>query len=77
MFVMMSICPGFVTLLTNGGITSGDLADYTVPFNRCLANAGLNPGNSTSTLSGFQMQASSLPLQENSLTTNVEPQRNT
>jgi hypothetical protein len=65
---------GFVTLLTNGGISAGDLADFTVPFNRCLTNAGLNPGNSTSTLSGFQMQASSLPLQENSLTTNVKPE---
>jgi hypothetical protein len=42
-------------------------------FDRCLDNAGVNPGNGT--ITGFQVSPSSLQaLQENSLTTNVQPQ---
>jgi hypothetical protein len=61
--------PGFLTLLINGGVSSNDRAEYTTPFDRCLDNAAVNPGNSTSLL---QIQA--LSLQENSLTTSVKPE---
>ena len=70
--------PGFDQLLRNAAGNAFDTDAERLPFNtafdRCLKNAAVNPGISNSNLSGFQMQASSLPLQENSLTTNVKPE---
>jgi hypothetical protein len=44
-------------------------------FDRCLDNAGINPGNGTSTATMLALPSSSLQaLQENSLTTNVQPE---
>jgi hypothetical protein len=42
-------------------------------FDRCLDNAGINPGNGTVTTMGL-LPSSVQALQENSLTTNVQPQ---
>ena len=54
-----------VTLAARAGVIAN--------FDRCLDNAGVNPGNGT--LTTMQVQPSSLQaLQENSLTTNVKPE---
>jgi hypothetical protein len=60
--------PEFDALLTAGGITNGNQrTPINNAFDKCLDNAAVRPGNSTSTLGGF-----SLSLQENSLTTNIQ-----
>jgi hypothetical protein len=43
-------------------------------FDRCLDNAGVNPGNGTSTNGMLGLPSSVQALQENSLTTNVNPE---
>jgi hypothetical protein len=46
-------------------VAAGARATIAANFDRCLDNAGVNPGNGTIT---------TMQLQENSLTTNVQPQ---
>jgi hypothetical protein len=55
------------------GVAAAARAGVNADFDRCLDNAGINPGNGT--MGMFQVQPSSMQaLQENSLTTNVQPQ---
>ncbi|MGH9980796.1 MAG: collagen-like triple helix repeat-containing protein, partial [Nitrososphaeraceae archaeon] len=54
-------------------VTAAARAGVVADFDRCLDNAGVNPGNGTSAT--IQAMPSSLQaLQENSLTTNVQPE---
>jgi hypothetical protein len=57
-------------------VTANQRAGVVTLFDRCLDNAGLAPGNGTSTTGpGLAALPSSVQaLQENSLTTNVQPQ---
>jgi len=55
---------GFNALITNAAVETA--------FDTCLDNAGVNPGNGTSTLAALQPQ--SLSLQEMSFTTNALPE---
>ena len=55
------------------GVSAGARATVNANFDRCLDNAGINPGNGTVTTMGL-LPSSVQALQENSLTTNVNPQ---
>jgi hypothetical protein len=55
------------------GVTASQRAGVNTLFDRCLDNAGINPGNGTVTTMGL-LPSSVQALQENSLTTNVNPQ---
>jgi hypothetical protein len=55
------------------GVAAGARATIAANFDRCLDNAGINPGNGTVTTMGL-LPSSVQALQENSLTTNVNPQ---
>jgi hypothetical protein len=61
--------PGFNTLLTTAGLTATERGPLNTAFDRCLDNAAVNPGTEASSI-----QTQALALQENSLTTNVEPE---
>ena len=57
-------------------VTAAARAGVVADFDRCLDNAGVNPGNGTSTI--LALPSSLQALQENSLITNVKPEaRNT
>jgi hypothetical protein len=56
----------FATLI--GGLSAAVRGQMNSFFDSCLDNAGVNPGNSTS------IQTQGFSLQENSLTTNVQPE---
>jgi hypothetical protein len=58
------------------GVTANQRAGVNTLFDRCLDNAGINPGNGTSTTATMLALPSSSvqALQENSLTTNVQPE---
>jgi hypothetical protein len=57
------------------GVTANARATVNANFDRCLDNAGINPGNGTLTATMLALPSSSLQaLQENSLTTNVQPE---
>jgi hypothetical protein len=62
------------TAQLNPGVTSATQRTVVIGnFDRCLDNAGINPGNGTVTTMGL-LPSSVQALQENSLTTNVQPQ---
>jgi len=66
--------PAFAAQL-NPFVTAGARATVNANFDRCLDNAGINPGNRTTTTMLALPSSSSLQaLQENSLTTNVNPE---
>jgi hypothetical protein len=62
------------TAQLNPGVTNAGQKTIVINnFDRCLDNAGINPGNGTVTTMGL-LPSSVQALQENSLTTNVQPQ---